>query len=242
MRKIINIVTIAAILILAVLGVREILKYVEVEQMNDQVRDLVISVPEKDNPEGVDSDDPFERRIDFEALQKINPDIQGWIYIPDTSIDYPVLSGEQYLKRDLHGDWNAMGSIFTYASVDLENDSLVRIYGHNTASLQMFGMVKKYAEQKFADEHTVMYLYTPEKTKECHLLSGIECRYDDHVFTDVPDDIGTYAEELVARSVISTKPQKEVHQVYTLGSCKGRSGTTNRFAASFTVTREKTIL
>lgn len=32
-------------------------------------------------------EDPMERNINFSALKKINPDIIGWIYIPNTSID-----------------------------------------------------------------------------------------------------------------------------------------------------------
>lgn len=32
--------------------------------------------------------------VDFEKLQKENPDIYAWITIPDTEIDYPVLQSE----------------------------------------------------------------------------------------------------------------------------------------------------
>lgn len=242
MRRLINSVIAFAVLLLIGLGVIEIQRFQELDKMNNEIRELVVKVPEKDNPEGADPEDPFERRIDFEVLQRINPDIKGWIYIPGTKIDYPVLAGEQYLNHDMYGEGSSLGSIFTYGDVDLQNDSLVRIYGHNMISMQMFGNIKKYADQEFADGHATMYLYTPERTKECRLISGIGCRFDDRIFTVVPDDIGVYAQELEERSMIKAGLPEKNWQIYTLGSCRGYSGTPNRFAASFSVIREKIIL
>lgn len=34
-------------------------------------------------------DDPLQRQFDFEGLQRVNPDIVGWIYLPGTQIDEP---------------------------------------------------------------------------------------------------------------------------------------------------------
>ena len=242
MRRIINSVIAFAVLLLIGLGIMEIQRFQELEDMSNEIKELVVKVPEEENPEGADPEDPFERRIDFETLQQINPHIKGWIYIPGTKIDYPVLAGEEYLNRDMYGGKSSLGSIFTYADVDLQNDSIVRIYGHNMISMQMFGCIKKYADQEFADAHATMYLYTPERTKECRLISGIGCRYDDRIFTVVPDDIDAYARELKERSVVTAELPEENWQIYTLGFCRGYSGTPNRFAASFSVIREKIVL
>ena len=151
MRRIINSVIAFAVLLLIGLGIMEIQRFQELEDMSNEIKELVVKVPEEENPEGADPEDPFERRIDFETLQQINPHIKGWIYIPGTKIDYPVLAGEEYLNRDMYGGKSSLGSIFTYADVDLQNDSIVRIYGHNMISMQMFGCIKKYADQEFAD-------------------------------------------------------------------------------------------
>ena len=53
--------------------------------------------------------------IDWEKLKKINPDIVGWIKVPGTKIDYPVLQGSrwnEYLHKDYKGEYCYAGSIF----------------------------------------------------------------------------------------------------------------------------------
>ena len=242
MRKIINAIIAFVILVLIGLGIAEFQRFNELEKMNDDIRELVVKVPREDNQTGSDPDDPFERKIDFNALWQINPDVVGWIYIPGTKIDYPILSGGQYLKRNMYGERSSLGSIFTYDDVDLENDSLVRIYGHNMVSKQMFGSIKNYGDQGFADQHSVMYLYTPEHTKECRIISGFGCRFDDHVFSVVPEDIEEYAQELIDRSVISTNPPEKNWQIYTHGSCRGYSESPNRFADSFIKKKKKIVI
>ena len=46
--------------------------------------------------------DPMERTIDFPALQRINPEIVGWLYVPQIGVDSPILTGQtdtEYLCR-----------------------------------------------------------------------------------------------------------------------------------------------
>ena len=58
--------------------------------------------------------DAGERMIDFVALKKINPDIVGWLYLPQIGVDGPILTGktdETYLARDFEGHVSELGSI-----------------------------------------------------------------------------------------------------------------------------------
>lgn len=52
----------------------------------------------------------------FEELQKINPDVFGWIRINDTNVNYPLLQAEDddtYMNTDAEGNYSLSGSIFT---------------------------------------------------------------------------------------------------------------------------------
>lgn len=60
-------------------------------------------------------DDPLQRQFDFEGLQRVNPDIVGWIYLPGTQIDEPVCRGTDnhfYLTHTAGKAENPLGAIF----------------------------------------------------------------------------------------------------------------------------------
>lgn len=53
--------------------------------------------------------------IDFDTLLDRNKDVIGWLYCPDTVINYPVVQGEnndQYLRKDLDGKYLVSGTLF----------------------------------------------------------------------------------------------------------------------------------
>ena len=62
-------------------------------------------------------DDELYKPIDLAALQAINPDVSGYIYIPGTPIDYPILKEPDagkyaYINRDMYRKPSKYGSIF----------------------------------------------------------------------------------------------------------------------------------
>ncbi len=74
-------------------------------------------------------------QVDFDALLQQNGDIVGWLYCPDTTLNYPVVQAEDndyYLRRMLDGNYNHSGSIFMDYRCDsgfADFNSI--IYGHN---------------------------------------------------------------------------------------------------------------
>ncbi len=120
--------------------------------------------------------DKIPIEVDFDALRKINPDVIGWIYCPDTVINYPVLKrgdNDYYLHRNYKGERTDSGSIFVEcANSDGFADSNTIIYGHHMRDGSMFASISKWFSQEYYEEHPVMYLLTPEQDYIIYLFSA----------------------------------------------------------------------
>ena len=89
--------------------------YREGVQEYEDLRTYVKETDEDDHTEGTDGSDGKQTVVDFKALKKINPDIVAWIRIPDTSIDYPVVQGNDdsyYLTHTFKKTEHVAGAIF----------------------------------------------------------------------------------------------------------------------------------
>jgi sortase B len=117
-----------------------------------------------------------EREVDFAALCDINGDAIGWLYCPDTVIDYPVMEAEDYTYYLHHlpdGTYNINGSLFLDYNCQGDFSSEVSvIYGHNMKSGKMFGTLTDYKKQSYFDAHPYLYLYTPQRNYRIALIYG----------------------------------------------------------------------
>ena len=89
--------------------------YREGVQEYEDLRTYVKETDEDGHTEGTDGSDGKQTVVDFKALKKINPDIVAWIRIPDTSIDYPVVQGNDdsyYLTHTFKKTEHVAGAIF----------------------------------------------------------------------------------------------------------------------------------
>jgi len=97
--------------------------------------------------------------IDFDALRAINPNIVGWIVVPGTTIDYPVVQGRDnnwYLHHTFRGERNPAGAIFLdYLNAPDFSDGHTLVYGHNMQRGNMFAPLHGWDGTRFR-------IYTPE--------------------------------------------------------------------------------
>jgi len=97
---------------------------------------------------------------DYAGLRELNPDIVGWIAIPDTPISYPVMQAadnQLYLKRDSSGKKSSNGAVFLDANNSLSPlDQNTILYAHNMGQgreTEMFGPLLLYKEKEYLEAH-----------------------------------------------------------------------------------------
>lgn len=98
---------------------------------------------------------------DYRKLLKENPDLVGWIKVPGTKINYPVMQTpkvpQYYLHRDFHKRYSLSGCIFMDAKTDISRSKNYLIYGHHMQDSTMFGQLVKYSDPSFYKKHRVIY-------------------------------------------------------------------------------------
>ncbi|MDE5556393.1 MAG: class B sortase [Ruminococcus sp.] len=105
-------------------------------------------------------------------LLDMNPDVVGYITIPDTPIANPVMQSgdnEKYLDININGDHSRAGELFLdYRNnfdrvvdnkLSVANSDNLVIYGHNMGNDTMFGCLKYYQRNySYYSEHPIIYL------------------------------------------------------------------------------------
>lgn len=143
--------------------------YVE-ESQNDYLNDVA-----KGESTEKQNDVETTKVIDFKALQEINSDIIGWIHIPDTTIDYAIVQGndnDYYLHYNAMKEENYAGAVFMdYRNHPDFSDDHTIIYAHNVKHGTMFAPLELYQDEQFFKEHPVYDIYTPNQYYQVHVFA-----------------------------------------------------------------------
>ena len=170
-------------------------------------------------------------RHDLSALSAENPDCVGWITIPDTGIDYPVMytpdDPEHYLRRDFSGVSASHGTpLLDGRNQDtVENQNLI-LYGHNMMDGSMFKPLISYLEPSFRETHQEIYLELSEKQYQYNVLAVAETSTTSpfYTFTSLADP--TAASDFRA-TLLKETDLDVVHQAegyLTLSTCNNGGG------------------
>lgn len=113
------------------------------------------------------SDDPYMKEMEelnLDALRQKNPDVVGWVRIPDTKIDYPIVQGEDneyYLDYTWDGQRSSSGAIFLECTNQADMTEFHTIlYGHNMANQSMFASIRNYTTMEYWQAHPYVYIAT----------------------------------------------------------------------------------
>ena len=175
---------------------------------------------------------------EYVKLYKKNHDLIGWIKIPDTKLDYPVMqtAGENqdpefYLRKDFKKEYKISGTPFMDANSDIYLPTANWIvYGHNMNNGSMFADLTKYDDPEFFRKHRYIFFDTIYKKGVYRVFAAAKTQvrskdYDGFVYYHYPaittrEDYDYYVENVKAISTVKTKITPEFgDQLLTLSTC-----------------------
>ena len=171
--------------------------------------------------------------IDLAALQRVNPQVIGWIEIPGTGISYPLMQGtdnDYYLTHTWDGTRNSMGAIFLdhRNSGDLGDFNTI-IYGHKMNNDTMFGLLHQYKNEGYLAAHPSLYITDGTGEHRYDIFAYYETATTNTYRREFADaqEKQAYLDECLAQRIFDTgiRPGAEDH-ILTLSTCTGNGHAT----------------
>ncbi|MCM1388548.1 MAG: class B sortase [Bacillus sp. (in: Bacteria)] len=154
----------------------------------------------------------------FIELYPVNHEMVGWLSIPGTVIDYPVMQcedNEYYLHHSFYGEEDKYGCLFVkdIADVNTPGTNFI-IYGHNMKDGSMFGMLDEYGNEAFYDEHTTLEFDTLYEERTYEIMAVFRSQVyqeDEDVFkyyqfyqADTEEEFSRFYENVMTASLYET--------------------------------------
>ena len=199
---------------------------------NKKVNDIKSSYYDSSTGDQKDSEGRLEK---FSSLTSINSDIKGWVTVPNTPIDYPVLQPPSndpqfYLYRDYNKKYTGYGSIFIDAICSLNpNSKNIILHGHHMRNGQMFAKLLNYDDITFYNNNPIITFDTIYEEGKWKVISVIKVNtlasqgepYN-YLISDFANDSQflNYVHQIKSRSVIDTPVDiNEDDYLITLSTC-----------------------
>ncbi len=170
--------------------------------------------------------------VDWDALKAINPDTVGWIYIPGTVVNYPIVqrpttrSTSRTTSRDRKAGSprSAPSSCRPRTASDFSDPNNI-IYGHHLNDGSMFACVADFSDAAQFNDHRTVYILTPEGNYELSTFALVHVAADDPLaqmrFAD-EDERVAYVQDKIDRSVVPASDipaASDIKHTFALATC-----------------------
>ncbi len=205
----------------------------------DEEKLVEIPVLKKETEEEDSSDQPKEHVVmmlsEYAPLYRENPDLCGWLRIPDTEIDYPVMHRDDdndfYLSHNFYGgeDVNGLLVLDKRCPEDGSGNHLL-IHGHNMKSGFMFGGLKKYKDEEYGRSHPLIYYDTLTEPRVYQIFSVFQSstnladqedfHYYDYIDLETQEDFDAYVSAARQQSLYEMDTDVQYgDRLITLSTC-----------------------
>ena len=170
---------------------------------------------------------------EYVPLYERNSDLVGWIAIPDTNINYPVVQSpdrpDHYLYRDFYGEDSTHGCIYAREACDVQTPSdNVVIYGHRMKDGSMFNNLLHYEKQSYYEAHKYIQFDNLQEHHVYEIMAVFKTvatasGFDYHLFVDAFDeaDFADFVAQCKAMSLYETGVSAEYgDKLITLSTCE----------------------
>ncbi len=177
----------------------------------------------------------------FAALYAVNEDVKGWLTIPDTNIDLPIMQAEDndyYLSHDLYGEKDPYGLPYIDYRVPIEPDGAwaknTLVYGHNMNAGYVFHELIGYRDAEFYKAHPFLTFDTVYNESEWVIFAAFEAntdfnrgevfQYFNYVISQDPEKAQWYIDETTARSYFTRSVDVNTDDIFlTLQTCSNNA-------------------
>ncbi len=158
------------------------------------------------------SPEELEKLAAYAELRAENKEFAGWIVVPDTQADCPVMYSPErkwyYYQRDFEGNHSRRGMLFIDERGTPDGRNVI-IYGHNMKSGSMFGELSKYLAESFALSHRELSYDTLEELGTYRVISvyqttaGGKNAYPFYLYAGLEsgEELADYGAEAISRSL-----------------------------------------
>ena len=179
---------------------------------------------------------------DWESLCRVNPDTAGWLCLPGSVVDFPVMAARDdsfYLSHDFTGAESRIGCPFMDRGTDREDFNRV-IYGHNmgAGSEAMFSTIINYEDEEYFAENRFLYFADVYGgTDRYEIIAVVKYNVKDIGEWDFrvrnfgcPEERRAWMGQLQERAFRFRQPEEGEGRMITLATCDRREyGKSGRF-------------
>ena len=159
----------------------------EIIQIGNTKTTVTSEIPQDTKVSDTIPDDVRQSLIESaQAMNSAYPDAVGWLYIPDTAINYPIMQGDDndfYLHHAYDGSSLKSGSIFLdYRCENRFMNPINIVYGHNMRNGSMFAGLLKFSDSAYFVSHRYGWLSTPEAVYRVDFFSCAKADMYDELY------------------------------------------------------------
>lgn len=204
------------------------------EQTSDEHKELLIPQNHKDNKKDKGRD---------QSLKRQNRDYYGFLEVPGTRIQYPVMfspdTPDFYLDHDFEGKSSSHGLPYVSSDYEIGNKHLI-IHGHNMPDGTMFSELLKFGNKDYFDNHSKTVLSRNGSLREFSIIAAVytqlkspgELEYYTFMPINNVREIESYLKQVKQHAHLRRELEmetKEIKEIMTLSTCSYHVDENGRF-------------